>query len=122
MVNLALKNEKLGYECAFQPYTYSLRPFSRGGGRLAPDPLVFIGLRNMIKCINCFKNCLFPVIYNRCISLLLGLREYKISDFIRYGNGSIVRHICFTVNLTLFLRTNQNWYEIDQIAQILIIT
>ena len=43
MVNLALKNEKLGYECAFQPYTYSLRPFSRGGGRLAPDPLVFIG-------------------------------------------------------------------------------
>ena len=25
--------EKLDYEHAFQPYTYSLRPFSRGGGR-----------------------------------------------------------------------------------------
>jgi len=31
-------HEKLGYEHAFQPYTYSLRPFSWRGGRQTPSP------------------------------------------------------------------------------------
>ena len=44
--------EKLGYEHAFQPYTYSLRPFSRGGGAKRPprlyidlDPPACLGLK-----------------------------------------------------------------------------
>ena len=30
----------MGYEHAFQPYTYSLRPFSRGGGRQTPPQAI----------------------------------------------------------------------------------
>ena len=63
----------------------------------------------MIKCINCFKNCLFPVIYNRCISLLLGLRKTSKAYF-------------FYSKFNFILTDESNWYEIDQIAQLLIIT
>ena len=42
--------EKLGYEHAFKPYTYSLRSFSKRGGRrpilyIDSDPPAFIGLK-----------------------------------------------------------------------------
>jgi len=46
----------LGYEHAFQPYTYSVRPFSRGGGIWRPpklctdsDPPAFIGLTTTLS-------------------------------------------------------------------------
>ena len=35
-------HEKLGYEHAFQPYAYSLRPYS--GGRQTPPPRLYIDL------------------------------------------------------------------------------
>ena len=44
-------HEKLGYEHAFQPYTYNLRPFAWGGAPNAPqlwidsDPPTFTGLK-----------------------------------------------------------------------------
>ena len=43
--------KKLGYEHAFQPYTYSLRPFSRGGPQAIHRfrPPAFIGLSIAIK-------------------------------------------------------------------------
>ena len=43
-------HEKLGYEHVFQPYAYSLRPFSRGGPqaiqRIRP-PSLYIGLNEI---------------------------------------------------------------------------
>ena len=54
--------EKLGFEHAFQPYIYSLRPFSKGGGRKTPpsslyidsDPPAFIGLKKYYLIIAIF--------------------------------------------------------------------